>query len=219
MQKEQGRYLGVKGQNTVFYWIGEAQKTVKEKILGIIAAIIAYGLSSIVTSLYIYVTIVCSPSVILLFLRCTRFGRRENFLDISKIFPWIGNHSLIRQAAANQEVKKNVDDICKSLLCYFCVVYLIYYQIITTVTIYFFDMPSQTGVEESFFGYLAIIEFGALIFIRTRPFLRYFPIANSLALFLFLIYSKFSLYGFKLFAILLAQFFGIALFSWMMMKL
>ena len=126
---------------------------------------------------------------------------------------------MIRQAAANEDVKKNVDDICKSLLCYFCVVYLIYYQIITTVTIYFFDMPSQTGVEESFFGYLAIIEFGALIFMRTRPFIRYFPIANFPVLFLFLLYSKFSLYGFKLFAILSAQFFGIAMFSWMVMKL
>lgn len=80
-------------------------------------------------------------------------------------------------------------------------------------------MPSESGVEETYFGYLAIIEFGALIFIRTRPFIRYFPVANSLSLCLFLLYSKFSLFGFKLFVVLLAQFFGIALFSWMMMKL
>lgn len=54
---------------------------------------------------------------------------------------------------------------------------------------------------------------------RTRPFLRYFPVAYSLSLFLFLLYSKFSLYGFKLYAMLIVHSFGICLFSWMMLKL
>lgn len=128
-------------------------------------------------------------------------------------------HSLIRQSASHEEVKNNVDDICSSLIAYFCIIYLIYYLLIIYITKLFFIMPSEGGVEEIYFGYLAIVEFAALLFMRTRPFIRHFPVANSLCIFLFLLYCRFSLYGFKLFAILAVHSFGICLFSWMMMRL
>ena len=66
-------------------------------------------------------------------------------------------HNLIRQSATHTEVKGNVDDVCKSLICYFCAIYLIYYLLIVQVTKLFFVMPSESGVEEIYFGYLAIV--------------------------------------------------------------
>lgn len=128
-------------------------------------------------------------------------------------------HSLIKQSAMSPKVKNNVDDICWSLLSYFCIMYLIYYELVIYITRFFFDTPSEEGVQELYFGYLAITEFAALIFMRTRPFIRYFPVAYSLTLFLFLLYVKFSIYGFKLYAMLTVHSFGICLFSWFMLKL
>lgn len=59
---------------------------------------IAYCLiSSIVTSFYIYGTIIAAPAVIIIFLRCSQFvNNGGNMTDVYKIFPWIGMHSLIR---------------------------------------------------------------------------------------------------------------------------
>lgn len=69
------------------------------------------------------------------------------------------------------------------------------------------------------FGYLAIIEFSALIFMRTRPFMNYFPVINTLLIFFFMLYCKFSHFGFKFQAVFALQFLGISLFSWMVLKL
>lgn len=69
------------------------------------------------------------------------------------------------------------------------------------------------------FGYFAIIEFAALVFMRTRPFLKYFPVINTLFIFFFMLYCKFSHFGFKSQAVFAMQFLGISLFAWMVLKL
>lgn len=69
------------------------------------------------------------------------------------------------------------------------------------------------------FGYFAVVEFGALIFMRTRPFLKYFPVINTLMILFFMLYCKFSHLGFKSSAVACMQFLGIALFAWMVLKL
>lgn len=59
-----------------------------------------YVMISFATSLYIYGTIIAAPSVIIMFLRCTKFvNNGGNMTDVYKIFPWIGLNSLIRESA------------------------------------------------------------------------------------------------------------------------
>ena len=77
----------------------------------------------------------------------------------------------------------------------------------------------ELGAPEFLFGYLAIVEFAALIFMRTKPFIKYFPIINSLNIVVFMLYCKASPFGFKLLAMLAVESFGFAMFSWMMLKL
>lgn len=70
---------------------------IKEKIFKIIKSFIFYVVTSIVTSLYIYGTIIAAPAVIIIFLRCSQFvNNGGNMTEVYKIFPWIGMHSLIR---------------------------------------------------------------------------------------------------------------------------
>ncbi len=54
---------------------------------------------------------------------------------------------------------------------------------------------------------------------RTRPFIKYFPVINMLFIFFFMLYCKFSPLGFKLHAVVAMQFFGVALFSYMVLTL
>lgn len=54
---------------------------------------------------------------------------------------------------------------------------------------------------------------------RTRPFIKYFPVINTLIIFFFMLYCKFCPMGFKMPAVMGMQFLGISLFSWMVLKL
>lgn len=178
-----------------------------------------YAVASTITSLYIYVTIISSPAVILLFLKLTPYGRTEGFFEAFKAFPWIGMHSLILRSSTNHLVRGRYTAICVSLIVYFLIMYLGYYTIVLEITNMFFDQPMEGGVGEVLFGYFAVIEFMALVFMRTRPFLKYFPVINTLLIFFFMLYCKFSHFGFKSQAVLAMQFLGLSLFAWMMLKL
>lgn len=68
-----------------------------QKVSKVLKALVYYIVTSIVTSMYIYGTIVAAPAVIIIFLRCTNFvNNGGNMTDVYKVFPWIGMHSLIR---------------------------------------------------------------------------------------------------------------------------
>jgi hypothetical protein len=69
----------------------------KHRIFRILKSILYYFVVSVVTSLYIYGTIIAAPAVIMTFLKCSNFTRNGgNMTEVYKIFPWIGMHSLIR---------------------------------------------------------------------------------------------------------------------------
>ena len=72
---QKDNYIEIKTDAMRIQWKGKEDKTIGDKIVALIEVVISYAVSSIVTSLYIYATIIASPSVILLFLRLTRYGR------------------------------------------------------------------------------------------------------------------------------------------------
>lgn len=71
--------------------------SLKDKIVRVLKSVVYYIIISIVTSLYIYGTIIAAPAVIIIFLRCSQFVTNGgNMTEVYKIFPWIGIHALIR---------------------------------------------------------------------------------------------------------------------------
>lgn len=128
-------------------------------------------------------------------------------------------HSLIYRGSSNPLVRRTYIDICSSLIIYFCIMYMGYYTVVVQISNLFFDQPMESGVGQVLFGYFAIIEFAGLVFMRTRPFIKYFPVINTLFIFFFMLYCKFSTLGFKMPAVMGMQFLGMALFSWMVLKL
>lgn len=47
------------------------------------------------------------------------------------------------------------------------------------------------------FGFIALVEFLAIVFMRTRPFIKYYPLMHTLFIIMFLIYSQFVVFGLK----------------------
>jgi hypothetical protein len=59
-----------------------------------------------------------------------------------------------------------------------------------------FNKPIPETLNDNFFGYVALIEFASLIFIRTRSSLKYFPIGIFITFSAFVIYVNITSYGF-----------------------
>lgn len=83
------------------------QITAWEKVWLLAKVLLCYMGISIVTSLYIYGTIVAAPAVILLILRGCNYLRPEGFNDVFKLFPWIGTHAIIRETSNTPIIKSS----------------------------------------------------------------------------------------------------------------
>ena len=108
--------------------------------------------------------------------------------------------------------------VCTALLTYFLVTYVLYYALIIRSSVVIFGSVAETGVEELFFSFMAMIEFAAIIFMRTRPFIKYYPKIHTLLMVGFLIYCEFISIGYK--KLLLNCLIGasLSLFLWMVIR-
>ena len=152
---------------------------------------------SVTTTLYIYGTIVAAPAMILLVMRVCNFANGPNLGDLSRLFPWIGVHAVIRDASPTPKITGSASDICKAMLCYFFFLYTIYYASIIWVDRQLFRPAIELGIQEIVFGFVAATEFVAIIFMRTRTFLKYYPSFHSIALVLLLYYLQAPSFGFQ----------------------
>ena len=113
---------------------------------------------SIVTSLYIYGTIIAAPAVIMIFLRCSNFARNQgNLMEVYKIFPWIGMHQIVRETSSSLQVRNRTGEVCKAIIYYFFLLYFIYYAIILQVSNDIFFQKAEEGLAEMLYGYIALI--------------------------------------------------------------
>jgi hypothetical protein len=69
------------------------------------------------------------------------------------------------------------------------------------------------------FGYIALIEFCSKVFMRTRPFLKYFPVIHTMLMMIFLIYCQFVPFGLKKMFCLIVCFASASLFAYMILRL
>jgi hypothetical protein len=189
------------------------------KVGFLLKVVVAFLVISIVTSLYIYGTIVAAPAVILLLLRCCRFMRAEGMNDIFKLFPWIGIHAILREASPTAAIKASTSDICKAVLYYFLFLYLVYYATIIWIDKRLFFSHIELGLQELIFGYVAMTEFAAVVFMRTRTFIKYFPALHTLLLVAVLFYAQVCDFGLKKLACYAGFSLGAALFAWMVLRL
>lgn len=118
---------------------------------------LCYTVISIVTTLYIYGTIVAAPAVIIMLLRCCNQIRGEGaFNDVYKLFPWIGTHTIIRDTSQNRYIKGSALQICSAMLLYFFFLYLVYYATIIWIDKRLYHGHVEMGLQELVFGWIAI---------------------------------------------------------------
>ena len=69
------------------------------------------------------------------------------------------------------------------------------------------------------FGFVALSEFAAIVFMRTRTFLKYYPALHSLTLILLLYYFQSAGFGFQKLACVSAFTLNLSLFTYMVVQL
>lgn len=69
------------------------------------------------------------------------------------------------------------------------------------------------------FGFIALIEFAAIVFMRTRTFLKYYPALHTLIIISAMYYAQVCDFGLKRIAFYAAFTTSGALFAWMVKKL
>lgn len=68
------------------------------------------------------------------------------------------------------------------------------------------------------FGFVAMIEFCAITFMRTRPFIKFYPIIHTLLMVMFLTYCQFVTFGLKKNCLMIACASSIAIFVKMVVE-
>ena len=126
------------------------------KIFYLIKVFFGYLGISIVTSLYIYGTIVAAPAVILFILKTCNYLRMDGLNDVFKLFPWIGVHAVIRDTSNTPIIKESMTQICKAILLYFFFLYLVYYAIIIWIDKHLYKTHVELGLQEMLFGFVAL---------------------------------------------------------------
>lgn len=85
-------------------------------------------------------------------------------------------------------------------MAFICMIFLFYFIYLISASLwdfFLFHKSIPNGLNESFYGLIALLEFLSILFIRTRSSFKYIPIFTMTSLFLFLYYVKFNLYGFN----------------------
>jgi len=105
------------------------------------------------------------------------------------------------------------------MLFYFLFLYMVYYSSIIWIDNKLFHSHVEYGLQELLFGFIALSEFAAIVFMRTRTFIKYFPAFHSLLVIGLLYYGQICDYGFKRIAFNAIFSISAAFFSWMVLKL
>ncbi|CAD8151361.1 unnamed protein product [Paramecium octaurelia] len=163
--------------------------------------VITLGLfiSSAVSSLYIKITIICAPVIIIIMLEVSYiFGNRQIFpIFLARAFPWIGLYLNILDRT--QRSKKQL------IIAFTLMLFLIYFIYLSSIFIgsyLLFKAQVPYGLEDNFFGLVTVSEFASLLFLRTRTSLYFLPKFTIIFYYLFLWYVRSTTYGFYSLAML-----------------
>ncbi|CAD8184833.1 unnamed protein product [Paramecium pentaurelia] len=197
-------YVKNNATNQTFIW---KQKKDPQNYLGKAAhnlwefLVITLGLfiSSAISSLYIKITIICAPVIIIIMLEVSYiFGNRQIFpIFLARAFPWIGLYLNILDRT--QRSKKQL------IIAFALMLFLIYFIYLSSIIIgsyLLFKAQVPFGLEDNFFGLITVNEFASLLFLRTRSSLYFVPKFTIIYYYLFLWYVRSTNYGFYSLAML-----------------
>ncbi len=100
---------------------------------------------------------------------------------------------------------------------YFFFLNFVYYAIIMQLANDIFYQKSEDGLEEMLFGFIALVEFLAIVFMRTRPFIKYYPLIHTLLVAIFLTYCQFVTFGLKKVLLMMVVTGSLSLFALMIL--
>ncbi|KAL4506679.1 hypothetical protein ABPG72_000250 [Tetrahymena utriculariae] len=147
--------------------------------------------TSAISSLYIKISIICSPIFILLIMYCIRcLGSQDiNIMTLIQTFPYIG---LYLHALRGQKTNELVKSFMKMML----VIYFIYLSALFIGSLILFHKSIPKGLDENFLALLAVLELLIMLFVRTRSSLKWFPRVSILLMSTFLFYTQNTVYGY-----------------------
>ncbi|CAK86075.1 unnamed protein product (macronuclear) [Paramecium tetraurelia] len=150
-------------------------------------------ISSAISSLYIKITIICAPVIIIIMLEVSYLiGNRQIFpIFLARAFPWIGLYLNILDRT--QKSKKQL------ILAFAFMLFLTYFIYLSSVIIgsyLLFKNQVPFGLEDNFFGLVTVNEFASLLFLRTRSSIYFVPKFTIIFYYLFLWYVRSTSYGF-----------------------
>ena len=124
---------------------------------------------------------------------CIRFGNQNQNarLTFYKAFPWIGVYLYALQF-------NNKKQYCCVMMAFIAMVIIFYTLYISCIMLWnsiLFNFSYKRGVDQNFYGFIIILEFFSMLFIRTRTSLRYYPPMIFFWLFVYLFYVNFNAYA------------------------
>ncbi len=128
-------------------------------------------------------------------------------------------HAIIRDTSPTPIIKRSTPDICKAIIYYFLFLYLVYYATIVWIDKKLFITHIEAGLQELIFGFIALSEFIAIVFMRTKTFIKYYPSFHSLIMISILYYTQVCDFGLKKIVCYAGFSMCGALLSWMILNL
>lgn len=159
-------------------------------------------------------TIICAPIFILVSYRmCTHPSHEQaTRMNIFKAFPWIGMY--LYTLNNNGRIKDRY--IVMAFLAMIVVFYCLYLAALIFWNTILFSKSFPKGLDENFYGFVALIEFLALLFVRTRSTLKYFPQLAVISMLMFLYYVQNTPYGFYNLALFIMNWTVVGFFCYFM---
>ncbi len=136
---------------------------------------------------------------------------QRRMLHLYRAFPWIGLYLYTFQ----RNNYKGKGWLIMAFVMTMVIFYCMYLASLSIVTVVIFNGP-HAGVNESYYGFLALLEFASLVFIRTRSSLKFFPLLTNLILFIFCYYFQATLFGFYQLGFYVANFWILFFFAYLL---
>jgi len=164
------------------------------RAFGILKLLLGIFLVSNITAIYNKMTIICAPIFILAaYSLCTHPSQRIlDRMNIYRAFPWIG----IYLYTLNANGRKKDRYIIFAFVCMIIIFYCLYLAALMLWNFLLFSKSFPKGLDENFYGFLALIEFLVLLFVRTRTTIKYLPKMSIITMLMFLYYVQYTVYGF-----------------------
>ena len=113
-------------------------------------------------------------------------------LNVYRAFPWIGIYLYALLVNGHRKQSQVILAFVSLIVVFYC----LYLSAIFIWTALMFYKSIPKGLDENFYGFVAILEFVTLLCIRTRSSIKWFPRFTLLPVMCFLYYVQYTAFGF-----------------------